>query len=161
VTFSVIKDVVLFLLAIYGAALSTFNWRQAVGRERRRILVKATTAMPTYGSQLGPAFACLEAINIGHRVVTVATLVFELADTKERIYPMESNTFPGLPDTQLPVALSDGQSAKVYLAHRQLADALLSHGRGTTKLVPVCVDSVGGVYRGEPWEVDPAQFSRM
>jgi protein-S-isoprenylcysteine O-methyltransferase Ste14 len=27
--FPVVRDVVLFVIAIYGAALSTFNWRQA------------------------------------------------------------------------------------------------------------------------------------
>jgi hypothetical protein len=37
--FSVIKDVVLFVIAIYGAVLSTFNWRQAVRKERREIVL--------------------------------------------------------------------------------------------------------------------------
>jgi hypothetical protein len=43
VTFAIIKDVALFVLALYGAALSTFNWRQAVRKERRNIKVKEET----------------------------------------------------------------------------------------------------------------------
>lgn len=158
--FDTVKNVVLFLLALYGAALSTFNWRQATRKDRRSILVQASTAMPTYGSQLGPPFAQLEAINIGHRVVNVTLLTFETED-KKRLFPMAASGFPKA-DTPLPVALADGQSATRYMSYQELGAALIHHrGTGRTKLTPVCEDSTGGIHRGKPWDVDPKEFITM
>lgn len=100
-----VKDVVLFGLAIYAAALSTFNWRQAVRRDRREVLVKFTTAIPTFpDGSLGPAFASLEAVNLGQRPVTIKFLSLELPGGG-RMMPIAKSPFPGLADTTLPVTL--------------------------------------------------------
>ena len=157
-----IKDVLLFLLAVYGAVLSTFNWRQAVRREKRTINVKMSTAMPTFeDGHVGPCFAMIEATNSGHRTVTITTLALELP-TGARMFATTPNSFPGRPDTALPANLSDGQSAYLYLSYQDIAGALIQSGRNErTKVIPVCEDSVGGVYKGNPWEVDPDEFSRM
>lgn len=160
-TLSSAKDAVLFLLAIYGAALSTFNWRQAVRKERRAVRVTMSTVMPTQGNQVGPCFAKVEATNIGHRPVTITTLALELP-SGGRMYAMVPHGFPFMPDTALPISLQDGQTAHVFHAYRDIAAALTQSGRtGKTKLIPVCEDSAGGVYRGKPWTVDPAEFSGM
>jgi len=159
--FPVVRDVVLFMLAIYGAALSTFNWRQAAKKDRREITVSASTAMPTYGSQLGAPYAKLEAVNTGHRVATVKTLTLETS-SGARLAPMQVDRFPGMPDTRLPVSLSDGQSAHVLLPYSDIAEALMGNGQtGKIKLTPICVDSADNVYRGETWDIDPREFLRM
>jgi hypothetical protein len=158
----IIKDVVLFLVALYGAALSTFNWRQAVRKDRREITITATTAMPTYpNGELGSPFAKLEAINTGHRPVTVTTITFELP-TGGRLFSMKTAGIPGLPNTPLPATLSDGQTAFLMIPYADIGAALLHNGKiGTIKLTPVCVDTANNVYRGEAWEVDPQEFLRM
>jgi hypothetical protein len=159
--FPVVRDVVLFVIAIYGAALSTFNWRQAAKKDRREITVSASTARPTYGDQLGAPYAKLEAVNTGHRIVTVKTLTFE-THSGGRLAPMSADRFPGMPDTRLPVSLSDGQSAHMLLPYSDIAEALIANGQsGKTKLTPVCVDSADNVYCGEAWDVDPSEFLRM
>jgi hypothetical protein len=159
--FPVVRDVVLFVIAIYGAALSTFNWRQALKRDRREITVTASSAMPTYGDQLGAPYAKLEAVNTGHRVVTVKTLTFE-TPSGARLAPMLTDRFPGMPDTRLPVSLSDGQSAHLLLPYSDIAEALMANGQtGKVKLTPVCVDSAENVYRGKAWDVDPREFLEM
>ncbi len=159
--FPVVRDVALFVIAIYGAALSTFNWRQAARKDRREITVSASTAIPTCGNQLGAPYAKLEAVNTGHRVVTVKTLTFE-TPSGARLAPMQVDRFPGMPDTRLPVSLSDGQSAHMLLPYSDIAEALFGNGQsGKTKLTPVCVDSADNVYRGEAWDVDPREFLRM
>ncbi|MGH6856178.1 MAG: hypothetical protein ACRECP_00695 [Methylocella sp.] len=161
-TWSVLKDALLFLLALWGAALSTFNWRQAVRKERREIRVAVSTVFPTYNTgQVGEPFAMIEATNIGHRAVTVKTLTFELP-TGGRMYPIRKNTFPGMSDTALPASLSDGQSAHLLMSFRDIAAGLLQDNKfGTIKLTPVCVDSAGGIYNGEPWDVDPNEFLKQ
>jgi hypothetical protein len=161
-TLSAAKDVLLFLLAVYGAALSTFNWRRSVRKSRREVQVSVSTAMPTYNDgRLGPCFAKVEATNAGHRAVTITALSLELT-TGERLFSAIPDAFPGMQDTSLPAALSDGQSAHLFISYRDIAAALIQNGRrGMTKLTPVCNDSVGGIYKGDPWEVDPDEFSRM
>ncbi len=159
--FPVVRDVVLFGIAIYGAVLSTFNWRQAAKKDRRQITVSVSTALPTYGDQLGAPYAKLEAVNTGHRVVTVKTLTFE-TPSGARLAPMLTDRFPGMPDTRLPVSLSDGQSAHLLLPYSDIAEALIGNGQtGKVKLTPVCVDSADNVHRGEPWDVDPREFLQM
>jgi hypothetical protein len=72
---SVVKDGLLALLAICGAILSTFNWRQASRKDRRELKVCASTAVPAYATGvLGKALAKIEATNTGYRAVTVKTL---------------------------------------------------------------------------------------
>jgi hypothetical protein len=158
---SVVKDVVLFFIAVYGAALSTFNWRQAVKKDRRHISISVSTVMPTYGDRLGNPYARVEAINTGHRVVTIKTIALELPGG-ERFLFLAPNGIPGVPDTTLPAALSDGQTAFLTISYEAIGTALIGNGRTSNiKLTPVCEDTADNVYRGKPWEVDPQEWVRM
>lgn len=161
-TVSTIKDIVLGALAIYGAVLSTINWRQAARREKRSIRVTLSSAMPALGGDLGSPFVRITATNSGHRSVTITTIALELP-SGARMFAMSASRIPGLNDTQLPVAIADGQSAQVHLAYSDVGEALIRSGRGSGKvrLTPVCEDTVGGIYKGEAWDVDPAEFARM
>ena len=159
--FAVVKDVVLFVLAIWGAGLSTYSFLVAKRKEKRSIQVKVSTVMLTYGSELGPPIAKLEAINIGQRVVTVSTLTFE-TPTKGRMFPLAENRYPGMSDTKLPVSLNDGQSAQMHISYHEIGEALVGNGKtGRIRIVPVCVDSTGGEHRGEPWDIDTNELIRM
>lgn len=156
-----IKDIILFLVAIYGAALSTFNWRQNVRKEKRTVEVKMSTAMPAYESRLGAPIAQIEVTNTGHRNVTITTIALQLP-TKARIFATSPHRIPGMADTSLPVTLSDGQSARLHFPYEDIGAALINSGRtGKIKVTPVCENSTGDVYKGEPWEVDPSEFVRM
>jgi hypothetical protein len=157
-----IKDILLFLLALYGAALSTFNWRQAVRKERREIKVSMSTVIPTYhNGDTGNCFARIEATNVGHRPLTVTTIALELP-TGARMFPTATHVLPGMPNSIFPVHLSDGQSAYLSLSYGEIAAALLQHGMSERiKLIPLCLDSSGGIYKGTPWDVDPHELMKM
>jgi hypothetical protein len=151
------KDVVLFVLAIYGAVLSTINWRQAARKERREIVVSVSVERPIYeDKRVGEPFAKIEATNFGNRAVTVKTLTFELP-TGNRISAIGTDVvFPVQSSTVLPASLLDGQSAHLFISYLYIACALhQSKNLGIIKLTPVCEDSVGGIYKGKPWDVDP------
>jgi hypothetical protein len=159
-SFSVVKDILLSAVALYGATLSTFNYIQAARKDRRAVVVKAATVMPTYGNTLGDRFAKVEAINAGHRAVIISSLAFEVQEG-QRLFSMGSG-IPGMEDTRLPASLSDGESAHLFVSYKDIGDTLLSRGRTQkTKLTPICINSLGAVYKGEPWEVDPGEFLRM
>jgi len=158
-----IKDVILFGLGIYGAVLSTFNWRQAVRKDRRIVNVTVSSIIPAYGNslELGKTFAKVEATNAGHRPVTVVALTLELVGGG-RLASFSAQAINGLPDTILPVTLSDGQSAISIFSYQEIGEALLKTGRANEmKLIPICEDSVGGIYRGKHWTVEPSEFARM
>jgi hypothetical protein len=160
-SFPTVKDLVIFLLAIYGAGLSTFNLIQAVRKDRRRVSVRYSTVMPTYGGTVGRCFAKVEAVNVGHRPVTITSLSFELP-SGAKLVSFDSDQLPGFPDTRLPAVLSDGQTAHATISYADIAGALVSAGRtGKTRLTPYCEDTVGKVYRGEAWLADPAELARM
>lgn len=160
--FPATRDVVLFVLAVYGAVLSTFNWRQAARRDRRSVAVKVSSTFVTYDDgSIGNCFAKVEAVNTGHRVVTISTLTLEL-DRGRRMFTMQPDSLPGMPDTRLPATLSDGESAHMLIAYRQIGEVLLRDGaKLEVEVTPICQDTVGNVYRGEPWKVNPAEFLRM
>ncbi len=159
--FAPIKDVVLFVLAIWGAGLSTYSFLASRRKDKRSIQVKVSSVMLTYGDKLGPPIAKLEAINIGQRNVTISTLTFE-TPTKGRMFPLTQDRYPGLSDTKLPITLGDGESAQMYISYKEIGQALLEKYKGDrVNIVPVCIDSTGGEHRGEAWDVDANELIRM
>jgi hypothetical protein len=160
-TFAAFKDVVIFLLALYGAALSTLNFWTSTRKDKRTVRVSLSTVMPTFGAELGGCFAKIEAVNIGHRPVTIESLTLELPNGA-RLWPASRDLFPGVPDTRLPATLADGQSAHLAIPYADIADGLRRGGyKGRIKVKAICLDSVGKVHEGDRWEVDPEEFARM
>jgi hypothetical protein len=155
------KDVVLFALALYAAILSTINWRHAARREARQIKLVMRTVMPTSGSRVGPPYAKVEAINVGHRAIMIDILTLELP-SGARMFTGYGSDIAGLESTRMPASLNDGEIAQYIVSYEDIGRALRSHalGRGA-KLTPVCVDTAGNVYRGKPWKVDPDEILQM
>jgi hypothetical protein len=163
VDWSVAKDVLTAGAAIYGAALSSLNWWNARKKDRRAVLVTMDTAMPTYpDGSLGPPFARIQVVNTGHRVIRVESLSIEIPGSNRRIVPTAFNNFVGMPDTPLPVSLEDGETAHLMMSYDDVANGLEHAGLdGEIGLVPLCRDSVGGSYRGEPWKVSALELRRV
>lgn len=150
------KDLGLLALALYGAILSTINWRRLMRRDAAQIKV-VSGPMPARGSQ-GGAYAEVEAINLGPRSVTIDILTLELPSGARMFTPYKSG-IAGLESTRLPATLDDGETARYIVSCEEIGRALRSHGLGRgTRLIPVCVDSAGRVTRGKPWEVDPDEL---
>ena len=162
-SFPTLKDYVLFALAIYAAGLSTWNLRQALIKDRRRIRVTMGSALPAYeDGRPGNTWADIRATNIGQRPVTVTFLALELPTGGRVVRMSNDGGIPGVADTPLPAVLTDGQSARLLISYRDIGKALLQHGTtGKIKIEPICEDSSGKVHKGEMWEVDPQELLRM
>lgn len=159
--FAMLKDVVLFALAIYAAVLSTFNLIQSIKKDRRSIKVTMNSIIPTFGAQLGPTFVQLKAVNSGHRPVSVTLLTIQLPDGR-RLMSFNRDNSHRMPESTLPAKLSEGEFANCYFSYQDVAHALLSHGyNGVTKLTPVCEDSIGATHRGKAWGVNPQEWAGM
>ena len=160
-SYSGIKDAILFALAIYAAFLSTLNFLQSRRKDQRSIRILTSTVMPTFGPELGPPHMKIEAVNAGHRVVTISAMTLELPN-KSRLATFLPTSVPLFPDTPLPARLEQGDVAHRTFPYSEIGQALLHHGHTQKiKLTPVCDDTVGGHHFGEPWEIDPYEFIRM
>ena len=156
--FGFLKDGVLFAIAIWGAGLSTYTFLANKKKDSRSIKLKQFTVMHTFGSDIGPRIAKIEATNTGQRPVTISTLTFETV-SGGRMFPLKKNRYEGMQDSTLPLTLSDGQSAQMYISYREIGLALQNGATSKpTRITPVCVDSVGGVYYGDPWDVTPEEL---
>jgi pseudouridine-5'-phosphate glycosidase len=70
--------------------------------------------------------------------------------------------FPGYKSTSLPAVLSDGATAITVMSYGDIAAALRGIGSGNNvKITPVAEDSLGGVHRGEPFDVDISEYEKM
>ncbi|MFH1342868.1 MAG: hypothetical protein ABIL01_16955 [Pseudomonadota bacterium] len=157
------KETVLFVLAIYGAGLSTWNLFTTRRKERRAVRVAMGTKMPmgTGSERDGRAFAHLEVTNSGHRPVTITRIGLQLPDGKW-LHPGLSRRHDALGDTEMPITLADGQTARLHYAYADIAEAIIrGFGGSQTRVVPFAEDSVGNTHRGKSWDVDPAEFARM
>ena len=153
------KDLGLLALALYGAILSTINWRHAAKRDAAQIKV-VVGMMPAPGSWPGPLYAKVEAVNAGPRSVRIDILTLELPSGARIFTPYAG--IAEVESTRLPASLDDGQRARYIVSYEEIGRALRSHGLGRgTKLTPVCVDTAGRIFKGKPWEVDPDELLRM
>jgi len=150
------KDLAVLALALYGAILSTINWRHARRRDASQIKLVIRTMMPATGSP----YAKVEAINIGPRCVMIDILTLELP-SGARLFTPDRRGIAELESTRLPASLDDGETARYFVSCEEVGRALRSHGLGRgTKLTPVCVDTAGRVYKGKPWGVAPDELLR-
>jgi hypothetical protein len=95
--FATAKEIILFILAIYAALLSTWNLVQALRKDRRAVRVTAGSKVPiSSDGDWGATWAHLEAVNIGQRPVTVSLLSFEVAPGK-RIFGLDDDPANILP----------------------------------------------------------------
>jgi hypothetical protein len=151
------KDVLLALIALYGAVLSTINWRQASRKERRVMKVEVAYATPFVGTQFLDDHIRVIATNVGHRKVTVTMLGLEV--NSRRLVTLPGRQIMDLGDTALPATLDDGERAIVHYVRRDVGQRLLNDRPGKHKLVPYCEDTTGTVYRGKGFSVDAEHYS--
>lgn len=157
-TFAILKDAVLFVLAIYGAALSTLNWYTNQKRDRRSLKVELNTVMVAYQNRkLGSRYVQISAVNDGLQVVTVSSIYLLLPGGKKLMM-----TAPGdfaQPDTDLPAKLASTETAKAHMSYTDVAIALFGSGKtGKITVYPACEDSLGKTYRGKQISIDIDDF---
>jgi hypothetical protein len=139
------------LLSTVGVALSIFNWRQAIRRDRRSLKLDFEEITGDYVIE---AYGKLTATNVGHRVVTVNEMFLECRNG-ERI-TVTDHGIDDVPNrhSNFPVALTDGQTARVYYSFNSIAQFFFKKEISKLKLRPVCIDSTGKKWRGRWWKKD-------
>jgi hypothetical protein len=143
------KDIITFIIALYGAVLSSFVFYRSMMREQRRIVIRQTSAFYTYPQGLGPPMASIEVANHGHRPVVVNAPQLELPGKKNMLLIKAD----GIQD--FPKRLEDGESAGVRMQYDVIAESLREAGySGRIILRPICTDSTGKKFKGNKWKFD-------
>jgi hypothetical protein len=151
-----VKDAITLAIAGYGAGLSTYNLVQAVRRDRRQLKVSMSTALYTYGPDLGPAMLSIEVVNTGHRPVVVNPPTLRLPDNKT----LALMGADGISD--FPKELGDGAAGAIRSRYRDVAAALASSGYPPiVEVTPICSISTGQTFSGRPWKVNISEWLRM
>jgi hypothetical protein len=128
------------IIGIYGALLATATFVQNVRKNRRGWKIKTGSAFSTCG---GPIFLSITFVNEGHRPITVNQMTVELPSRN-----WMASVDDQMPNSRLPITLSDSQSATVYFEYDSIRSALQRTKARTTKITPVVIDASSRVYRG-------------
>lgn len=149
------KDWMTFALALYGAALGTFNYRQAKRKDRRSVRIAMALEIPMMQGGPGTPVMIFDIINDAHRPVDIRSFALRLGDRRTVVLTSLGGS------TKLPCQLADGEAARIVGSHHELADILTTIGlRGSIKLTPSATDATGKLYLGKRFAFDPRQWVR-
>lgn len=150
-SWELILSVVVACVAVYGAALSTLNFREQ--RRNRRPAIKVTVAHGYFTYPVGPPLGALllqlSAANIGERSVMLSSFGFKMPDGRSLaiLEPKGVDRFP--------LELLPRRSCMIAEEVRGIAESLARAGYvGNVELVGFYRDQVGTEYVAEPWQFD-------
>jgi hypothetical protein len=128
-------------VALYGAALSTFNYLAQRRRDRR--LLKVEIDDP--GDEgLFPPILHVNAVNIGYRSIHLADVGIVLKDGTEIVWTGRFTTHDNLP-----CELREGKKFTANIMVNDLSDLLVENGRTRfARIRGQLIDEAGKVYRG-------------
>ena len=157
-TWEALKDYVLFGLAIYAAVLSSLNWWQSRRKDRRTLRVTLKRGVVRIGDGHS-AFAVIEAVNTGHRTISITRLTAELPNKKQIELTRSSAIFLNTP---LPATLGDGDIATSHVALVDMVEAFRLNGyKDTITICALAEDSIGNIYRSDTHEVNLGQLMNL
>lgn len=149
------KDLVLFVLATYGAVLSTVTVGLTFLRNRRKLRVTCTVAYYMDVTRFDP-YVQIVAVNLGRRPVTVTSIGWTVPNGKYMLASPSVDDVQARTNTPLPATLSDGESAKMMVSLAKLKAGLREANlKGDVALLPQVGDSAGSTHEGKAFILDP------
>jgi hypothetical protein len=135
-------------VAVYGAVLSTLNYRHARTEKARKLKVRLSGGFLTFGPGMGTSlsnYQCLiDVSNPGHTPVIVRSVC--LSDGKLTVIVPAENSEA----RRLPHELQPGQGCNFWIEAKDVAEGLAERGlSGTIKLWAVVRDGTGGEFQSD------------
>lgn len=133
------------IVALYGAALSTYSVVAARRDKKRRVFVSLSPGVIGFANQPSASVVFIQAANPGDRAVTLQPGTIELPKG-DHIFPPQSHS-----NVTFPFELPEGKSCSCWIETADLARLLAEQGyRGRVKLVGCFRSAVGTEYRSKP-----------
>jgi len=137
-------------IALYGAVLSTVQWRDSRAEKERRLDVSLAFGSPVAKGRQFPTGLEFKAENPGYQIVHVAAGGLFLPDGSILWFGR------GTGDWQFPKDIGPGGNAGILWVSQDLAtlcDSLIARGlNGTVTLTGFCQDGLGKFHKSEPLE---------
>lgn len=141
------SKIILTLVAVYGAVLSTYNLIVSRKEKQRQLSVKMSSGLLTYGPNNIPgeeAMLFITVANPGNRTVKINIPRIKLPDNKTVIFPTPQS------DVTFPYELTEGDSCRIWIEMKLLAKQLIETGySGSVKLTAEVDDATGRTYKSK------------
>jgi hypothetical protein len=146
---NLVVTVLIALVALYGAILSTHSLLLARREKARTIKVSISNGFLTFGPRLSELMILVEAANPGERTVTLHAPTLRLPDGKQMLLPFGNSS------VSFPYDLPEGKSCTAWIEAKEIAADLREHGySGTVKFRAQFRDAVGNSFISKPWSFD-------
>lgn len=145
------------LIAVYGAALSTYTFILNLREKQRQVSVSLSGGFLTYRRDVSEPMLFVEIRNPGARTVTINVPAIRLPDGKSMVFLSPDS------DVSFPYELKEGgKDCRVWMEMREMARELLRAGySGKVKVSAEVKDGAGKVYRSKkPYTLDLNAFGR-
>lgn len=140
--------VVIAVVAVYGAFVSTYNLVVAGRQRTRQITVTLARGLLTLGADPTTMFF-LTAANPGDRTVTLTGCHLLLPNRKKLVMPRAQGT------VTFPHELQEGKNCTFWFRVREVVGALAAEGfRGEVALIAVFTDALDRTYSSDPFKGD-------
>jgi hypothetical protein len=139
-------SVVTPIVALYGAALSTYTIISKRRESQRVVKVTMSYGIPVFGSQLGDDIVLVTAMNPGNRTVRLSGVSIRLPNNKQIV--LFESAGP------LPHDLHEGDKFESWIALNQLRQTLREEQlTGKVHLIGAYRDAVGTEYKSQNFKL--------
>lgn len=143
------KENITLIIAVWGAALSTYKVISDHWKNIRNIKVKISYGFVSMGNRVGPDVLHIEAINTGYRDISLNSVGIIL-NNNSRLFIMAPKG-----NVQLPHTLKEGKSCTIWKEQSNLAQQLKKNGlSGNITIKGFYGSATGKVYESKPKKFD-------
>jgi len=149
-TSNLVITIIMAIVALYGAALSTYNAIQQRKEKKPSIKVSQGIGMITDAmGGLSDAMIVLTAANTGHIPVTLASAGLFLPNSQQMIFP------PLALNVRFPYELVPGKSCRIYREATSIVKSIKEQQyNGKIDVVVFFQDEVGNTYKSKKTKLD-------
>jgi len=142
------------VIAIYGAALSTFSFVSQRIEKRRIVVVNLSIGQLTQGQKVIQQALFMSATNPGALAVTLTASSLLLPNKRSLVFQHVQS------DVRFPYELPAGNKCTVWFSLKEVSSALNDEGyQGKVKLIGVFHDALGTAFSSKQMVFDASQYS--
>lgn len=139
------RENITLIIAVWGAALSTYMVISDYRKNVRSIKVEVSYGFLTRGNKVGSNLLNITAVNTGYRDITLSSVGFILNDESQLIILNPQG------DVKFPHTLKGGKSCIIYKEQSNLAQQLKKNGlSGNVTIKGYYISATGKIYKSKP-----------
>ena len=150
-----IGEIIVAIVAVYGAIISTITFISRRKEKQRRLEVKLSNGFIMYNYGPGEFMLFIEVLNPGFMDVVINVPSLILPDGKTIVFPNPQS------NVNFPFKLQEGMNCKTWTEMKDLAKNLKENGySGNIKIYAKVEDGAGNIHKSKkPWQLDIDNWS--